>query len=272
MKISISNIAWDKEEDSAVALLLRKHGVNAIDITPGKYFSDIPATSNEQIESLKRWWGQHGIAIIGMQSLLFGTQDFNIFDDDSTRQKMLAHLSSVCRIAAGTGATRLVFGSPKNRNRKELSDVQVEAIAISFFHDLGNIAQHSGVTICLEPNPTHYGANFMTTTAETAAIVKEVNHTHIRMQLDTGAMIINKENISSLLKQYHSLIGHIHISEPELVPPGLSVSTHELMSAEIRRYFPEMHVTIEMLTAKEDRIKNIEHALIYVCSQYGELQ
>ncbi|MDN4626186.1 MULTISPECIES: sugar phosphate isomerase/epimerase family protein [Erwinia] len=272
MKISISNIAWDKEEDAAVASLLNKYGVNAIDIAPGKYFPDILTTSHEQIELVKSWWSQRGITITGMQSLLFGTQGFNIFDDEDTRQKMLAHLTAICRIAAGTGATKLVFGSPKNRDRKQLSDAQVEKIAVSFFRELGNIAQYFGVVICLEPNPTHYGANFMTTALETACVVKAVNHAHIRMQLDTGAISLNKEKISTLLKEYQALIGHIHISEPNLVPPTAKNGMHEILSSQLKKNLPEMYVTIEMLTDKKNRLNTIEQTLKFISAQYGEMQ
>ncbi|WP_380179132.1 sugar phosphate isomerase/epimerase family protein [Kalamiella sp. sgz302252] len=270
MKISISNIAWDKEEDEAVASLLNKYDVDAIDIAPGKYFPDVLQSTDEQIKSVKEWWAQRGIAIIGMQSLLFGTQGLNLFDDEPVRQEMLTHLTAICRIASGVGAAKLVFGSPKNRDKKALSDDDVRIIAVGFFRELANIAQKFNVIICLEPNPVHYGANFMTTAAETASIVKAVNHDNIRMQLDTGAVILNQEDISELLKNYPTLIGHIHLSEPRLAPPGGQKENHHLFSHAIKTQFPEMYATIEMLTEKEDRLESIEQALIYISEQYRE--
>ena len=98
---------------------------------------------------------------------------------------MLQHLSSVCRIGAGLGATRLVFGSPKNRDRTGLSDQQARDVAVPFFRRLGTIAQSYGVVICLEPNPTCYGANFMTTSAETAQVVEQIDHPAIKTLMFT---------------------------------------------------------------------------------------
>lgn len=39
MRLAISNIAWEPAEDDAIASLLQRYGIDAIDIAPGKYFS-----------------------------------------------------------------------------------------------------------------------------------------------------------------------------------------------------------------------------------------
>lgn len=273
MKISISNIAWDREEDSQVAALLKQYHVEAIDIAPGKYFPDVLQVNDEQISAVRSWWNERGISVIGMQSLLFGTQGFNLFDDNDVQQLMLAHLDAVCRIASGLGATKLVFGSPKNRDRKQLQDDEVKTIAVGFFRNLGDIAAKHSVVICLEPNPTCYGANFMTTTEETADIVQAVNHPAIRMQLDTGALTINNENALALIKRYSQLIGHIHISEPGLFPPGEEGGDHQTFSQIINDHLPDQFVTIEMLATKEEsHVDSVEKALAFVVARYGDVQ
>src|SRR5690606_19845978 len=111
MRLSISNIAWDVEEDPAVADLLRGLGIDAIDIAPGKYFSRPANATDVEIEAVRRAWEDRGISIVGMQALLFGTEGLNLFGPASVQEAMLAHLAVVCRIGAGLGATWLVFGS-----------------------------------------------------------------------------------------------------------------------------------------------------------------
>jgi hypothetical protein len=113
MRLAISNIAWDVSEDLAVAKHLNKFDIDAIDIAPGKYFPDPTDAKDADIESVRRWWAEHGIEITGMQALLFGTTGLNVFGDSQSQAAMLTHLTAVCRIGAGLGATRLVFGSPK---------------------------------------------------------------------------------------------------------------------------------------------------------------
>jgi sugar phosphate isomerase/epimerase len=270
VRISISNIAWDPSEDEAIAALLRQNGIDAIDVAPGKYFPAPAKASAAEIARVKGFWAERGIAVTGMQALLFGTQGLNLFGSAESREAMLGHLATVCRIAAGLGATRLVFGSPKNRDRGSLGQAEAEAIAVPFFGRLGDIAASSGVVICLEPNPTRYGANFMTTSAETAGVVQRTAHPAIRMQLDTGALTINGEDPDLVLRECGPLIGHVHLSEPDLVPLGDGGTEHPRMTGALSRFLGNPLVTIEMVaTTKEPHLTSIQRALEVAKRHYG---
>ena len=84
MRLAISNIAWDPVEDEAIAKLLRRFGVDAIDVAPGKYFpepakateEDIARVKNELTEKIQRvaatvddeaesqfWWRMAGASV-----------------------------------------------------------------------------------------------------------------------------------------------------------------------------------------------------------------
>lgn len=269
MRLAISNIAWNISEDTFVADLLGKFGVDAVDVAPGKYFPDPASAKDEDIAKVRKWWADYGIEITGMQALLFGTTKLNIFSESKGQQAMLDHLRAVCRIGAGLGATRLVFGSPKNRDRMSLSDAQSIDRAVSFFRRLGATAQEHGVIVCLEPNPTRYGANFMTTSDETAHVVSAVSHDSIRMQFDTGALTINGESPEAVLECSARLIGHVHASEPDLVPLGDGGTDHQLMHKALSRHLPEHVVSIEMVATKaESHLQSIERALTYAINCY----
>ncbi len=269
MRLAISNIAWDTSEDHEIAKLLNRYEVDAIDVAPGKYFPEPGKAKDSEIVFVKDWWADRGIEITGMQALLFGTSGLNVFGTPFVQEAMLQHLSSICRIAAGLGAMRLVFGSPKNRDRTGLIDHEAMGVAVDFFRRLGVIAQTYGVVICLEPNPTCYGANFMTTTTETASVVEQVDHPAIRMQLDTGAIAINNEDSEVVLQNYASLIGHIHASEPELLPLGDGYTDHAKVYSSLINYLPKHLITIEMLaTQHEPQIISIERALTSAIRYY----
>ena len=269
MRLAISNIAWDTAEDEAIATLLQRFAIDAIDVAPGKYFPVPANATDEQITQVKDWWAERGIDITGMQALLFGTTGLNVFGSAQSQCALLKHLDAVCRIGSGLGATRLVFGSPKNRDRTGLDDQETLNVAVPFFRQLGDIAQAYGVTICLEPNPTCYGANFMTTSAETALVVKQVDHPAIRMQLDTGALAINGEDPCLVLQDCASLIGHVHASEPDLLPLGDGRTDHGLMVTALERYLPNPVVTIEMLATKDEpHAVSIERALNVAIQHY----
>lgn len=269
MNISISNIAWDIKDDDAVCSLLQRYQVHAIDIAPGKYFPDPKTASAKDILAVRSYWEAHEISLVGMQSLLFGTQGLNLFDEQSVQQKMLQHLHAVSRIAAGLGITRLVFGSPKNRYRPNISDEESRAIAHHFFTLLGDIASQEGVIICLEPNPECYGANFMTSSAETADMVRLVNHSAIKMQLDTGAIAINGEDVAQVINGNEDIIGHVHLSEPNLIALGRSDVNHADVAAMLNRLLPQHVATIEMLVSKnENALMVIDESLAFANEHY----
>jgi D-psicose/D-tagatose/L-ribulose 3-epimerase len=269
MRLAVSNIAWNPDEDEEISGLLRRYDVDAIDIAPAKYFPDPANTSEPDALSVRRWWQDKGIEITGMQALLFGTEGLNVFGPAATQDAMLAHLGAVCRIGGFLGATRLVLGSPRNRDRTGLSDDETETRATAFFRRLGDIAAAEGVIVCLEPNPPRYGANFMIDSAETARTVTTVDHPAIRMQLDSGAMTINAEDPAAVLSEYANLIGHIHASEPDLVPLGDGGTDHADVFKALSATLPGHIVCIEMVaTENEPHMNSIERALQVACRDY----
>jgi D-psicose/D-tagatose/L-ribulose 3-epimerase len=270
MRLGISNIAWDRTQDEDVALLLRRHGLDAIDVAHSKYFPDPRATSPERIAQVRDWWADRGIQITGMQALLFGTSGLNMFGTSVVREAMLDHLAAVCGIASGLGATRLTFGSPKNRDRSGLDDGQAMSIAEAFLRRLAGIAAAEGAVICLEPNPKAYGCNFMTTTEETARVVERVGHPAIRLQLDAGATQMNGEDMLGILDSFSHLVGHVHLSAPELAPIQASSMDHSRTAAALRRYLPDHLLTIEMLVpAGQPTVECLEEALELAVRCYG---
>ena len=269
MRLAISNIAWDIAEDEAIVTLLQRFGVDAIDIVPGKYFPEPTNATDEDIARVKNWWSERGIEITGMQALLFGTAGLNVFGRPESQDAMLQHLTAVSRIGAGLGAKKIVFGSPKNRDRSGLTDQETMDVAVSFFRRLGDIAQSYGVVICLEPNPTRYGANFMTTSSETAEAVLQIGHAAVRMQLDTGALTINGEDAVAVLQDWAPLIGHVHASEPNLLPLGDGGADHAKVVIALQQYLPNHVVSIEMLATKSERHEvSIERALTVAIQYY----
>lgn len=270
MRLSISNLAWDPVHDEAIAGLLKDVAVDAIEIAPSKYFTTSRDPEPDQVSAVRRGWQDRGIEIVAMQSLLFGTSGLNLFGSPAVQDEMLRHLARIARIGAGLGAKRLVFGSPKNRDRKGLDLPAAMATAVDFFRRLGDIASSSGCIVCLEPNPAMYGCNFMTGTDEAAEVVQTTAHPAIRLQLDIGAVTANGEDAEGLLQRHHALIGHVHISEPGLAPLGASAADHAHLGALVRRFLaPGTSVSIEMLTpATADPIATVRNALQLAVRHY----
>ena len=92
MRVAISNLAWDVSDDEKIVSLLNTYGIDAIDIAPGKYFPDFKTASVSEISLVRDWWADRGIAITGMQALLFGTSGLNMFGSDDVQEIGRAHV------------------------------------------------------------------------------------------------------------------------------------------------------------------------------------
>ena len=248
MEISISNIAWDINIDKKVISILKRKNVRYIDIAPTKYFKNIRDVSDRDVLKIKDYWNNEGISFYGMQSLLFGVQDLNIFSSEKDQKYILEYLEKIFKIGKLLGTSKVVFGSPKNRDRKNLDDKIAFQIATNFFRKLSDLGEIFGQIICLEPNPIEYGCNFMTSTSEAAKVVKAVDRKAIRLQLDTGTILVNNEDIELVCQQFKDLISHIHLSQPGLLPIYLNESSHIKIARTIKNNFKNQVVTIEMLT------------------------
>lgn len=247
-RISYSHIAWDQDEEEAAGAVLMRRGINAVDVAPGRYFPDPALTTRADALRVRDWWQSRGIDLLGMQALLFGVAGLNLFGVPAHRTALLERLTAVARVAGWLGATRLVFGSPKNRDRGELSPEQALEIAIPFFRTLGERAVGYGVQFCLEPNPTCYGCNFMTSTDEGAAVVRAIGHPGIRLHLDAGTMAINQEDPAVMVERHQNLVGYVHASEPDL-NPVVDGPVHAALGRALAAHLPTIPVSIEMRRA-----------------------
>lgn len=266
-RLSISNIAWDPSADREVARLLLENDVQNIDLAPTKYLSDLNSATDRDLAEIRNFWASYGVNIVGFQSLLFGTSDLNVFGSRRDRDRTISHLRTVAKIARTLGAQRLVFGSPKNRDRTGLDDQTVEQIYLDFFSQLGDVGREYELFFCLEPNPEIYECNFMTTSVETAQVVRAVDDPNVLMQFDTGALEITGENALEEAIKSEGLIGHIHLSSRNLMPAHLN----EVDTATLTRALEELadvtYVTIEQRdTGAENNLLQIERSLHYARS------
>jgi sugar phosphate isomerase/epimerase len=267
-RLSISNLAWEPAHDSQVAAILHSHDLRSIDVAPGRYFESPARADPEQIDAVRGAWARSGIQIIGLQSLMFGTQGLNLFGPAEVRNEMLAHLEGVCQTAVGLGARCLTFGSPRNRDADGWPPEAARDCACDFFTRLAAVAERHDVCICLEPNPPRYHCNFMTTTAEAADVVRAVGRNGIRLQLDTGTLAENHEDAEGIVASCADIIGHVHASEPGLAPLGSGRTDHHGYGRIIASLAAPLTVTVEMLPG-EDRIAAVRGSIAVALGAYS---
>ena len=95
-------------------------------------------------------------------------------------------------------------------------------------------------------------------------LVKDVNHPNCRLHLDTKSIINSNEDIGYIAKQCYSYLEHVHVGDPDLMPPGSRGFDHNKIGEALRSLEYEKFVSIEM---KKENVANdgvIEKSIDYV--------
>lgn len=269
MNIAISNIAWRKDEDEAVAQLLGELGLDKIEIAPTRLF-DVPLEATDtEIAAVVRWWKERGISLVAGQSLLFGTENLNIFGSAEVREQTKQYLMGIIELAGKLGLGPLVFGSPKNRLIGEMNSDEAMEIARDFFTVMGEAAQANGTTFCIEPNPIDYSCDFVTNAQEGIDFVRMVNNPGFRLHLDIAGMTLAGDDISAMVRASKDVLAHSHISAPMLGDvPDDSVDYDSFFSALNEIGFTGMR-SIEMRPMDGSNLERVRAAVEFAQNSLG---
>lgn len=257
MKRSISNIAWQTQQDQEAYERMMQYGYDGLEIAPARIY---PKNPYDRIKEIKIWAeelrSRYGFAIPSMQSIWYGRQE-QLFGSLSERQILLNYTKKAIDFAKACGCKNLVFGCPKNRVLPKGKD---SGLAVSFFKEIGDYAAASGTVIGMEANPPLYHTNYINNTMEALDLIERTGSAGFLLNLDVGTMLYNKESADELRGMVR-YISHVHISEPGLAlirPQKLHRELYEVLSGE--QY--QGYISIEM--GKTNGLGELEQTLKYV--------
>lgn len=252
MKVTISNIAWQPENDSEMYAFLKEKKCTGIEIAPTRIFPENPYSDLNKVTNFRNeLQTNYGLQVVSMQSICFGRNEA-IFSSDSERNSLLEYIKQSIDFASVLGCKNLVFGSPKNRN----INPNQEEIALAYFSEIGKYAAEKNTVFAFEPNPVIYGTNFINTTNQALDFVKACNVDGLKVNFDLGTVIYNEESLS-ILENNLKWINHIHISEPYLEAIQKR-SLHKELASILRKEEYNNYISIEMKGGSElEKIKDI---------------
>lgn len=268
MRLSISNIAWDKKDDQAVYEIMHTYEVKGLDVAPTRVFDEPFKITKEDGQAFKKEISKYGLQPVGMQSLLFGTTGLQLFGD--TSKETIEHLKKMMDYAEKIGITRLVFGSPKNRIVSKKSAAEIGIMVEQVFNELGDYATEKNMYFCIEPNPRAYGADFVTTTMEGINLVKKINNPGFKLHMDLGTMIMNKEDIEQVVEEGIEVTEHVHISHPNLDQVIGLEDIHRKLSSALNKVNYKGTVSIEMKNSgTPNNLNKVKESIAFISKIYG---
>lgn len=259
MRLAMSQIAWEPEQETEALGILREFGFAGLEIAPPRVAGPAPYEQPQKAAAYAAWAKkEYGLALCSMQSIWYGQQG-SMFGPE--RPALLAYTKKAIEFANAGGIGNLVFGNPKARI---LPKGRSEEEAIPFFKEIGDYAAQHGAVVALEANPPLYGTNFMNRTADALAMAKRVDSPGCRVNLDFGTIVENGEDVAALAGQVPWL-HHVHISEPNL---GMieARAQHRQLAELLRAEGYEGYVSVEM---KAQPLREVRRAAAYVAEVFA---
>lgn len=270
MKLAVSNIAWTNEEETQIAEALSRLGVKYVEIAPTKIWEDPTKATQKEIEAYISFWKKYGIEVVAFQSMLFTHPEYKLFESDENRALTLSYLRDFIVLAGKMGAKRMVFGSPKNRQKGALGDGEANTIAVDFFRALGDTGKENDVCFCIEPNATDYACDFVTTADAGAELVSRVDSEGFGLHLDIACMTLAGDDIKTSIVNARDILRHFHISSPMLgqVEEGTDVQ-HQVAANALKEISYDGFVSIEMRPGElGQNVANVEKAVRFAQNIY----
>lgn len=259
MKLSISNIAWTAEHDTAMYPFLADKGFSGLEIAPTRIFPDAPY---DHIDEARDWAARlkedYGLSVSSMQSIWYGRQE-KVFGDAEDRKALADYTRKACRFAQTIGCKNLVFGNP--RNRETLDAARDMPVAVDFFRTLGSIAVEHDTVIAIEPNPVIYNTHFINRTDQAVEMVDMAKTDGLKVNYDLGTVIENNEDMGYLFS-IGEYVNHIHVSEPYLAPVDVSHKEYHKALVDYARRHENIYLSIEMSKAAD--LETVKDTVEYI--------
>ena len=196
-------------------------GYTGIEIAPFTLGRTPTEVSAPQRGEIRRQAAQAGMDVVGLHWLLARTEGLHVTSPDKQiRNNTADYLAELARLCADLGGRIMVFGSPKQRNllpgvtRRDATRYAAEVLG-----SVLPVLEGTNVVLALEPLTTDE-TDFLTTAAETVALIEQIGSPHVRLHLDCKAMAGESEPIPELVRRHRGHLAHFHANDPNRQGPG----------------------------------------------------
>jgi D-psicose/D-tagatose/L-ribulose 3-epimerase len=216
MKYGMNMLLWTGDcttpEFPALFERLKKTGFDLVEIP---IFDPNPKTLAALGKTLE------GIGLERTAVTCLNVENNLIGEDKKQRAAGVAHLKAVIDCCQAMGAKKLVgplyaalgVFSGKGPTKQELQ------WAADGLREAGDHAKKAGVTLALE-YLNRFEIYLLNCAADTAKLVREINHPNVKMMYDTFHANIEEKNIAEALDACKDVMCHVHISENDRSTPG----------------------------------------------------
>jgi len=191
-------------------------------------------------QRLRRAAGDAGISIASLHYLLMKPGGLSITHGDAAvRARTLEVMRGLVDLAADLGAGIMVHGSPAQRRLPDGPDAAAaRERGLDAFRSIDERVESAGIVYCIEPlSPDQ--TNFITSLAEAAKIVRDMNSPAIRTMIDcSSAGRGESESVAALVDRWlpTGLVAHVQANDRNRRGPGQGEDCFAPILTALRRH------------------------------------
>lgn len=220
MRFAICNELYGARPFGEVCADVAAAGYDGVEVAPFALDPDPSRIGIEEAREAGDAARAAGLSVAGLHWLLAAPAGLHLTTpDDAVRARTVAHLEHLARACAAMGGGVMVLGSPQQRSTivGDAPDA-ARTRALEACRAVCETAAPLGVTLALEPLSAEV-TDFLTTAAEGARFVDDVDHPACALHLDCAAMAAEGRPVADTLAPHAGRIAHIHANSADLGPP-----------------------------------------------------
>ena len=252
MKFGICNeIFQDWALDDTFTYAART-GYDLVEIAPFTIAKSVNEISAADRVRIKDSAARAGIGISGLHWVLVQVEGLYLTSPDAAvREKTARYFVDLVECCADLGGTRIVVGSPKQRNILDgVAPEQAWAWATEVFRDAVKRAEDRGVVICFEPlAPSE--TNFVNTAADGIRFAEQFASPAMSVILDVKAMSSEEKPIPQIIRESAGKFQYFHANDRNLKGPGFGEVDYIPIAAALRDAGYDGTVSVEVFIFEE---------------------
>ena len=236
MKLAVSNLAWDFQENQEIFEYLKELNIQYIEGVISKLGSweDL---NIDKIREFKEILDGEGLKMKSIQSIFFNYISEGLHDTYSIKSHIKT-LTEYCKIL---GVKVMVLGSPNLRVISEDFETKLSKT----FAEIDSILDGTGIELSIEPNMTQYGGKYFHNLNEIVDFIISNQLINVKTMIDTHNLILEGYNPIHELIKFEKFINHVHVSEEGLTPLK-DLNFHKSFSQTLKDINYKKIVTLEV--------------------------
>ena len=220
--------------------LMQKNNIRYVELPITKILPDYQI-DKEKIKNFLKKISRYKIKISSVQAIFY-KKKLNVLKIDD-HEKIIKHLNKILLIAKLLKAKNVIFGSPKNRIKGQLSNQDAFKIFKVLLNRIRSKLIKNKINFCIEPNSKYYGCDFILNSSDALKFINYAKIKNLAINFDTGNALLEKDKIKILTK-HQIYFKNFQISEKNLSSLKKDTKRHKelLKKFNIKKKFISLEV------------------------------